>query len=153
MRWRSEPNNYMDSKVRTELTIEQRDIYHCLRSLAGCDTGRWGWIERNELNAFTIKEIAVRISVDEELIADTIDRLIDLNILTAIDGHYYFVDWNEEQAIKQASMKPRKPRSPEEQEYYEMQQLTKLADKHPEVLNKLVDKRVASALSALKEGE
>lgn len=153
MQWRKEGNGYIDSSVRGSLTYTERDIYHCLRCLAGSDMGRQGYIERNELQPTTIAELSYRIGEAEEAIQSTFDKLETLGYIEQMDGHYHFVSWDEEQAIQNPGKKRSRPRSPQEKEYYDRMSLSRLMTEYPDEVTKVVDIRLKAILEGGADSE
>jgi hypothetical protein len=143
--WRKEKNSWIDSPVRNSLTYAERDVYTCLRCLAGSDTGRWGFIERNELVPLTVIEISFRLGETELLVKTVIDKLLSMGVLSECAGHYLFVQWDEEQS-KNKTYKPTKPLSDREAELHDRMQLERLMVKYPDEVNGLVDKRISGII-------
>ncbi len=151
MWWRKERNDYIDSAMRFDLTPEQRDVYHCLRCLAGSDMGRYGHIERNEMTPLTPAELESRMGIAADVIESAISVMVAYKVLGETQsGHWYFTDWLGEQGVP-LKYKKRRPLTPDEQELKERTTFTTLATDHPDWLNPIVDKRVAKAMEASHE--
>lgn len=99
MKWRKEANSWTNNPLRQYLNLEQRDIYHCLRSLAGDDNGRQGYIERSEGIPYTRKQLASLVDYDETILNQTISKLIEREIIADEKGVLHFTDWVIEQSV------------------------------------------------------
>lgn len=102
MKWRKEANNWNNNPLRRYLTLEERDIYHCLRSLAGDDNGRQGYIERSEGVPYTRMQLSALVDADEMALNQTISKLVELSKIVDDGGILSFPDWLVEQSLPES---------------------------------------------------
>jgi len=140
--WRKEPNRWPDSPIRNYLELDERDVYHCLRSYAGSND-REGYIERSEGVPYSLEQLALRIEVEVDALQRTVNKLLGIDEVSFDDGIIHFLKWESEQAVPNG-VRRRKQMSQEQKEAYDRFIAESYANNHPDFLQSKVDQKLIS---------
>lgn len=152
MKWRKETNDWINHSLRFALTHQERDIYQCLRNIAGQYENlnrkghieREGYMERGVGIPYSVSELAGIIGEPLEAIQSTLDKATKAGAIEVVDGGCYrFLEW---EYIDRGKVKY-KDMTPEAQEYFDKGNQARLNAKYPDGLQEAVDKRIVGLVN------